>query len=99
MKNTRRYSSGLRYGTSQRRERGTCLGSGGSDSRVEGVNLAMAWQAGWCVQGLGKQALLHPRWNLWRISGLGGLDFHSILSPSDLTRLGILGFSDKFTHL
>ena len=57
VKNTRRYSSGLRYGTSQRRERGTCLGSGGSDPRVEGSepSCGLAGRVGGCA-GAGKRA-------------------------------------------
>lgn len=66
----------------------------------KGVNPAAAWQAGSGVcRGWEAGPSCIPGGIFGGSVGLGGLDFRSILSPSDLTRVGHPWVSDKFTHL
>ena len=65
------------------------------------MNPAAVWQSGGRgVQGLGEQGPSCVPGGIFGGSlGLGGLDPRSILSPSDLTRVGHPWVSDKFLHL
>lgn len=102
MKNIRHDSPGLRYGTSQRK--GQLSGVGEAVTQGwKGVNPAAAWQAGGggqCAGAGGSRAPSCIPGEIFGVSvGRGGLDPGSILSSSDLTRVGHPWVSDKVPHL